>query len=74
MELIGSRLGADIDDGSIAAAEFTRKIAGLDLDFLHRFQARHDGGLTRIIRIRIHRAVENVVVAAIAIAVDRHHW
>jgi hypothetical protein len=69
VELIRSRLGAQVHHRTIAAAKFGGEVARLYLDLLHRFECRHDCGLAGVVGICIHRAIEHKVVAAIAIAV-----
>ncbi len=71
-ERVASRLGLNVDDGPVAAAELGSEVRRLHLHSLDRFEARHDGGLTAVVRVGVHRAVEHVVVAAVPVPVHRH--
>ena len=70
---VGARARLHVDHRPVAAAELGGEVQGLDLHLLDRFQRRHDRRLAGVVRVGVHRPVEDVVVAAIAVAVDRDH-
>ena len=72
-QIVGARARLHVDHRAVAAAELGGEVQGLDLHLLDRLQRRHDRRLAGVVRVGVHRPVEDVVVAAIAVAVDRDH-
>ena len=68
-ELVGARADAQVHDGPAEHAELRRRIVGLHLEFLDRFERGRDVD-ERVQRLVVRHAVEQVVVARPWHAVD----